>query len=488
MARARCCAGRQAPSRPVTAWAVLKDAWRQRRTLGDARRSRERAAFLPAILEIQETPPNPLARWLAWSLLALVVLAVLWACFGRVNIVASAEGKIIPSSRVKQIQPLEKGVVKAILVHEGEYVVAGQALIELDTTLSTADTNRLQAERHGSALHLAVKRALLAQIDAAAGPEPSPEPGRDHLALALPAAASRDETRLYRDLLWQQWRQYRAQHQALHSSLRKTRAEQAVSREVIGKLEQILPIVTRRARSLDTLRRQRFAAENEYLLAEQERIQNRQDLAAERARAQQLLAAESEVREQINAHVTGTSGALLVEIADLQQRLAVLDEELVKARDRDTRHRLLAPVAGRVQELAVSTVGGVVTPAQPLMLLVPDEEQLEVEVFLRNKDIGFVREAMPAEIKIHTFPFTRYGVIEARVSTISNDAIVDEQQGLVYSMHLTMAKNTMDVKGRAVKLMPGMAVTAEVKTGKRRVIEFFLTPLLRAKNESIREP
>ena len=194
------------------------------------------------------------------------------------------------------------------------------------------------------------------------------------------------------------------------------------------------------------------------------------------------------MREHINAHVTGASGASLAEIADLRQRLAALDEELVKARDRDTRHRLSAPVAGRVQELAVSTVGGVVTPAQHLMLLVPDEEQLEVEVFLHNKDIGFVREAMPAEIKIHTFPFTRYGVIDAQVSTISNDAIVDDQRGLVYSMHLTMAKNTMAVKGKEVKLMPGMAVTAEVKTGKRRVIQFFLAPLLKAGKESIREP
>ena len=111
-----------------------------------------------------------------------------------------------------------------------------------------------------------------------------------------------------------------------------------------------------------------------------------------------------------------------------------------------------------------------------------------MEVFLHNKDIGFVREAMPAEIKIHTFPFTRYGVIDAQVSTISNDAIPDEQRGLVYSMHLTMAKNTMAVKGKEVRLMPGMAVTAEVKTGKRRVIQFFLAPLLKAGKESIREP
>ena len=480
------CAERQGAPR-VNAWAVLKDAWHNRHQLGDGKRSRELAAFLPAALEVQETPPNPLARWLAWSLLALVVLAVLWACLGRVNIVASAEGKILPGSRVKRIQPLEKGVVRAILVQEGDYVISGQALIELDTTLTAADKNRLQSELHGSVLQLAVKRALLAQIGAA-GPGAPPEPGRERLALTLPAAASREETRLYRDLLWQQWRQYRSQYQTLHSSLRKIRAEQAVSVEITGKLEQILPIVTKRARNLEKLHRQHFVAENDYLQAEQARIQNQQDLAAEKQRRKQLLAAESEVREQINAHIAGASGTLLAEIAELQQRIAALEEELVKARDRNERHLLSAPVAGRVQELAVNTVGGVVTAAQQLMLVVPDDEQLEVEVFVQNKDIGFVREDMPAEIKIHTFPFTRYGVIDAQVATISNDAVVDEQQGLIYSMHLRLAKNTIVVKGKEVNLMPGMAVTAEIKTGKRRVIQFFLAPLLRAKSESIREP
>jgi len=122
-----------------------------------------------------------------------------------------------------------------------------------------------------------------------------------------------------------------------------------------------------------------------------------------------------------------------------------------------------------------------------LMLIIPDEEQLEVEVFLENKDVGFVHKAMPAEIKVHTFPFTKYGVIDAEVSNISNDAIVDEQRGLVYSMQLRMAKNTIDVNGKVVRLMPGMAVTAEVTTGDRRLIEFFLAPLLRARSESIRE-
>ena len=478
----------------MSAVAVFKDAWQNRHQLGDNMQSQELAAFLPAALEIQETPPNPLTRWLAWSLSVLVLIAIVWACFGQVNIVASAEGKIIPSSRVKQIQPLEKGVVKAILVNEGDYVTQGQALVELDTTLTSADKNRLQSELHTTTLNLAVNQALLAQIEATTNASVSnknarqqPSLRRDQLTLNLPASTSDQETKLYQHLLWQQWQQYWSQYQSLQSSLRKTQAEQAASKEVISKLEQTLPIVTKRATILENLHQKDFVSETDYLQAEQERIQNQQDLAAEKQRYQQLKAAESEVREQINTHIAQTSGTLLTQIADQQRQIAALDEELIKATDLNDKQILYVPVTGRVQELAINTVGGVVTEAQQLMLVIPDEEQLEVEVFLENKDIGFVHEDMPAEVKIHTFPFTKYGVIDAEVSNVSNDAIVDEQRGLIYNMQLRMAKNTIAVNGKDVNLMPGMAVTAEVETGKRRIIEFFLAPLLRARSESIRE-
>nr|VFK19808.1 MAG: hemolysin D [Candidatus Kentron sp. LFY] len=472
----------------MSAWALLKDAWKNRDKMGDAKQSRELAAFLPPALEIQESPPNPLARWLAWSLLALVLIAIGWAILGRVNVVASAEGKIIPSSRVKQVQPLEKGVVKAILVNEGEYVTQGQSLIELDATLTSADQNRLQTELHSTEWNLAVNRALLTQIERATAGQGNQKPIQRHqLSLTAPSSTTTRERRLYRHLLWQAWRQYWSQYQSLQGNLRKTQAQQAVSREIITKLEQTLPIVTKRARMLQKLHKKSFASEADYLEAEQERIQTRQDLAAEKQRQKELLAAESEAREQINAHIAQSSTTLLTQITDQQRKMAALREELIKATDRNDKQILHAPVAGRVQELAINTVGGVVTEAQQLLLIVPDEEQLEVEVFLENKDIGFVREAMPAEIKIHTFPFTKYGVIDAEITNVSDDAILDEQRGLLYRMQLRMVKNTIRINGKAVKLQPGMAVTAEVRTGKRRIIEFFLAPLLRAKSESIRE-
>lgn len=472
----------------MSAIATFKDAWQNRHKLGDKKQTCELAAFLPAALEIQETPPNPLTRWLAWSMLILVLTAIVWASLGHVNIVASAEGKIIPSSRVKQIQPLEKGMIKAILVAEGDYVTQGQPLIELDTTLTSADRNRLQSELHSTILNLTINKALLGQIEIASQQANKQYTlNRDNILLDLPASATAQEIQLYKHLLWQQWQQYWSQYQSLQSNLRKTQAEQAASTEVISKLQQTLPIVIKRMEKLESLYKKQFIPETDYLQAQQESILNKQDLAAEKQRHQQLQAAESEVREQIKTHVAQSSGALLTQIADQQRQIAALNEELKKATDLNDKQVLSAPVSGRVQELATNTVGGIVTEAQQLMLIIPDEEQLEVEVFLQNKDIGFVHEKMAAEIKIHTFPFTQYGVIDAEISNISNDAIVDEQKGLIYGMQLRMAKNTINVKGKEINLMPGMAVTAEVKTGKRRIIEFFLAPLLRARSESIRE-
>jgi len=460
---------------------VLTDAWQNRHAMGDSNKTRELAAFLPAALEIQEAPPHPIAKWLARSLIVLLVIAIIWACVGEINIVASAEGKIIPSNRVKQIQPLEKSVVKKILIHEGEHVEKGQALIELDSTLTGADKKRLTYERHSAAMQLALKQALLKRLSL---PPQSPV---EQSTLVLPAGTNETDQVLYQQLLIQQWQEYESQRSSLNNTLRKTRYEQAASQEIIKKLEQTLPIIKKRAQKLQKLHEKNYVSETEYLELEQQRIEQRQDLAAERQRLNQLKEAESEVKHQLQTLTAQTTSQTLQDMAEVQRQIASLDEELTKATDLNNKQILYAPVAGQVQELAINTVGGVVTEAQQLMLIVPSEEQLEVEVFLENKDIGFVHEGMPAELKIHTFPFTKYGVIDGEVTTVSDDATVDEQRGLIYGMHLLMKKNTIWVDNKEVRLMPGMAVTAEVKTGTRRIIEFFLAPLLRHGSESLRE-
>ncbi len=484
--------------------AVFKDAWVNREKLGESHKTRELAAFLPAALEIQEAPPNPLLRWLSRALLLLIVLALIWAYFGHINIVASAEGKIIPSNRVKQIQPLEKGMVKSLFVKEGQLVEKGQPLIALDATVNQADTNSLVSEQQRTALRLAVNQAFLALLERNAEAVKLSEPAlavtksnkKSFAATALALQMQKIswqqppsdmDIQLHQHLLQQKWLEYQSKLRSLHSVFAQNSAEQATVGEVIKKLEQILPVVNRRLRLLKKMQREKLVAETEYLQSVQDQIQIKQDLAAEKQRLVQLQETVTDIKQQINLHNAQSASTVLMEITEQHRQLASITQELVKVRDNSAKQVIYAPVAGRVQELAINTIGGVVTEAQQLMLIVPLDKTLEAEVFLENKDSGFVFNEMSAEIKVHTFPFTKYGVIDAVISNVSTDAIVDEKQGLIYKMQLKLAENQILVNGKMVNLVPGMSVTAEVQIGERRIIEFFLAPLLKGKQEALRE-
>ncbi|MEN0036678.1 MAG: HlyD family type I secretion periplasmic adaptor subunit [Cellvibrio sp.] len=474
----------------------LLDAWRERAKLGDGSKHQNLSEFMPAALELQESPPNPLVRWLAWVLITLFVLALIWAILGKVDVVSSAEGKIIPSSRVKQIQPLSKGFVKAIHIREGQYVNKGDPLIELDRTITAADQSRMQQELHNASLNLAGAEALQSFLTNGTNVKTKADVQQKSLPtmatdiqLKVHAAIKPTETEilLHQQKTWEQWQQYLAQLSSLHSGLKKVQSEKVANQETIKKLEQTLPMITKRADALESLYAKNMASEAEYLEVEQQRIERVQDLAAQQQMQQQLSAAINEAQQQINALKADTLGKLLTQIADSRNQIATISEELVKATDMNDKQVLYAPVSGYVQQLAINTIGGIVTEAQELMIIVPEEETLEVQVMLGNQDVGFVQKDMAAEIKVHTFPFTKYGLIDATVTHISDDAIIDEKLGLVYTMHLKMHKSTIRVEAKDVKLIPGMAVTAEVKTTQRRVIEYFLSPLLRYKQESIRE-
>jgi hemolysin D len=463
----------------------LKDAWVNRHKLGDSGKSQALNAFLPAALEIEATPPNPLTQWLARSIVVLLLIFVLWALIGKVNVVASAQGKILPGSRVKVVQPLEKGVIKKIFINEGESVTQGQALIELDATRTGADEKRLDSELLNARMALAVNEALLKRLNSKQGKGNDVEKSQfDEIPWSGEVG---DEQSHFKTLLQEKWLQYQSRIAALINAREAADAEYEATKIEIGKLKKTLPIITKRAEITKGLYEKKYASEIEYLELEQTRIEQAHRLSAEKQHLSQLQAAQNQAQRQIDTLHAETKASVLTEITEYRREITALQEELVKARDINQRQILYAPVSGQVQELAVNTEGGVVTEAEPLMKIVPDEAFLVVEVFLENKDIGFVEKAMPAEVKIHTFPFTKYGVIEAEVENISDDAIYDEKRGFTYSMLLAMKEKTIAVEGREVQLMPGMEVTAEIKTGERRLIEYFLAPLLRHGKESLRE-
>lgn len=456
--------------------AVFRHVWRERKRLDPHPRLPHEAQFLPAALELRETPVSPAPRLAMWLLVAFAVIALLWAVFGRVDVVATAQGKIVPGDRTKVVQPFETATVKAIHVADGQAVKAGDVLIELDPTNAAADSTRLANDLATVRLQAARARAMLGAIASGRAPVLGAVPDID-------AGRRVQEQRI----LDGQYLEYRAKLSRIDADNARREAELASTKEIVAKLEQTAPIAKRRAQDFKNLVDQKFVSEHGYLDKEQLRIEQEGDLAAQRSRLNELAAALQEGRSQRTALIAETRRAALDSLNEGEQKAAAAAQELIKAETRGRLMTLAAPVDGTIQQLAVHTVGGVVTPAQPLMMVVPKDEPIEVEAYVENRDIGFVNPGQDAVVKIETFPFTKYGTIDASVIHVSNDAVSDEKRGLIFPARVSLARSSIPVENKIVNLSPGMAVTVEVKTAQRRVIEYFLSPLLQYKDESLRE-
>ncbi len=442
-------------------------------------------AFMPAALEVQETPPSPIGRAIIWVIVLLFVIAVAWATIGKMDVVAVAQGKIIPSGRVKTIQPLEIGKVKAIHVQEGQSVSAGEPLITLDSTATQADADRLQQQLSTAKAQQARQQLFHQLLEQKSFSDHWQSQIQEQLKNKISTTANAIAAQ--HRLLVEQINEYLYRRETLDNELIKRQAERQRAQATMTKLERTLPLISERTQSLEKLMQKQMVARYQYLELEQERIDQEQDLLALQAQYRELGAAIKTVQAQLNTLKAEVQKNNLAELNETSQQIAALEQELIKAQQRNRQQIITSPIAGEVQQLAVHTIGGVVTPAQELMLIVPKESLLEVEALILNKDIGFVEEGQIAEVKIDTFNFTKYGTIDAEIIHLSNDAISDENLGLVYMAKVLIEKTQMQINQRLVNLSPGMSVTVEVKTGKRRIIEYFLSPLLRYKQESIRE-
>lgn len=441
--------------------------------------------FLPAALEIQESPPSPIGRMVVWSLVLLVVIAIGWATIGEVDVVATAQGKIITAGHSKIIQPLEIGVVKAIHVKEGQRVNKGDILIELDATSSGADKQRIEEELLDARMDKQ-RLSIAATYKAQKKNEEISSLVEQLTFNDMPNIAS-EEKNLQRQILKSQLEEHQARLQSVKASITQRQAELGVTKTTIKKLQSTLPIITERAESLKELLAKNLAPRHSYLELEQQRIEQQFDLASLSEKTKELVAAIDGAKKQKAAVQAEFTNNTMTELAESNRKIAVLSQELNKAEQRYTLQKLTAPVSGVVQQLDIHTIGGVVTPAQAMMLIVPEDSPLEVEAWVANKDIGFVNEGQVAEIKIETFPFTKYGIIDGEMITLSSDAIADEQFGLIYRATVQMKKSVIQVGDKFVNLVPGMAVTVEVKTGKRKIIDYFLSPLMEYVDESVTE-
>jgi len=465
----------------MSAWQVFKAAWsaESRRRTQQPKRGRDERAFMPAAIEIMETPARPAGRAILFLIVAFFAAGVLWATFGEIDIHATAQGRIVPAGRVKLIEPLETATVSAIHVREGDRVAAGDLLIELDPTEASADKDRLSQELMAARTELARLEAQILAVETNLEPVDA--------AYEPPADADPAFREGQRQLLVSAVVHLRAELSAIDAQIGQRRAERDSAVKRHGRQAEMVRTIAElgqqqrtlldrgsgsRARYLETLQR---LHEEEANLAQAEGTWRQAEAA--------IVALERQAAERRAAFLAEATGRR----EEARTRAGSLNEELKKAVRRDERTQLKAPVDGTVLQLAVHTVGSVVSSGEQLMIIVPTDAGLEVEAMVLNRDKGFVVAGDPAEIKLEAFPFTKYGTIAGAVQLVSNDAVENETFGLVFPARISLDSEMIHADGRDVPLSPGMSVTAEVKTGQRKVIEYLLAPLLRYRDEAIRE-
>ena len=448
--------------------AVIRAAWDARHELAGPQRLADEAAFLPAALSLQETPVHPAPRRAMWAIMALFVIALAWSIFGQVDVVAVAQGRIMVADNTKLIQPLEPAVVKAIKVRDGERVRQGQVLIELDATGAVADRRSAQEQLAAVQSEALRSDTLLQALQTGQPPHPK--------------ADVQTEAQLRAE-----WTDIAAKRAKLDAEQLHREAELHTAQAALDKLRSMLPLVRQRESDFKALSQEGFVAGHAEQDRTRERVELERDLATQQARVQEAQAALAESRNGKSAYLAETQRQLNDRLAHARLKTAQLQQETAKTERREQLTRLVAPVNGTVQQLAVHTTGGVVTAAQPLMVIVPDDAEVTAEVVIDNKDVGFVREGQVAEVKLDTFPFTRYGTVLAKVQTLAADAVNDEKRGPIFPATLVLASNTINVDGKRIRLGPGMNLSAEIKTGRRRVIEYLLNPVQQTVNESLKE-
>jgi hemolysin D len=460
----------------------------------EIRRREAEIAFLPAALEIAETPASPVGRAIGGSIVAIFCVALLWASLGSVDIVTTSTGKIVPGGRTKLVQPFETGVVRAIHVRDGQTVKAGDVLIELDPTMTSADEERQKSDLAGAELDVARLQAALAEDPLA--------------AFHPPEGASSAQIEMHRQFLISERGEQDAKLSEIVRQQSQKEAERATTSANVAKIQATIPVLQERVDMHKTLLEKGLASRVIYLTELQDLIGLQQDIVVQQSRLRESDAAIALLKGTREKTALEYRRAVYDALSKAQQKAASLAQDVIKAEQRTKLQRLAAPVDGVVQQLAVHTVGGVVTPAQALAVVVPTETPLEIEAMVSNRDIGFVHSGQKAEIKVDTFNFTRYGLLHGEVLGVSSDAITratqqnapndrtagaatsssePKGQELEYAARVSLDRTDMQVDEKLVKLGPGMAVTVEIKTGSRRLISYLLSPLAKYQGEALRE-
>ena len=443
--------------------------------------------FLPAAVEILETPASPVGRTVSYTIVSLFVIAIAWAWFGKIDIEAVAQGRIIPKGQVKVVQTLETGKIEELLVHEGEHVSKGQPLVKLDPTESEVDVKQVRADLTSARLNALRLSKLLAVLDDASVYTVDYQKALKEIYPKQLQQATKPQLQLQQRLLTRDLETYRSTLSSQQAQEARQKATIKAIHAEITRLETLKPLFDEQEEAIHSLLQKGHISHIEWLSSKEQQVETSQNLLVQKNRLLEAQAALIAVKDEGKRVDQEFRRERLGQLQQFQTEARSSELTLTVVREREQNRYLLAPADGTVQQLQVHTVGAVVEEAQTLMVIVPDDAILEVEAMVLNKDIGFLDEGQHAEIKIESFPYTRYGLVEGEVRHLSRDSVEQENIGRIYPMRITLNTTRILVDDHWEPLQPGMAVTTEIKIGKRRVLEYFLAPFLRYQDEALKE-
>ena len=435
--------------------------------------------FVPEIIRVQQQPPSPLPRAILYSLLTLFSGVLVWACLGRLDVVAVAQGKLVPQSFVKIVQPAESGIVREILVKEGDAVKEGQVLLRMDSRYSEADGRTLQVEQHRRSLQL---RRIEAELSGAALQRKTDDPAGIYSQTEAQLQARRQA---YLDGL-----------AAEQATLQKARHDLMSAIEIENKLRKSVPIHKDQAESWDKLAKEGFAGRLMALERQRTYIESEQDLRVQSQNVASLRALIAQSEKRVAQITSNYRQQLQNERVEAEAVYYRLQQDRDKQQHRHSYLELKAPQDGTVKDLATHTPGTVVAPGTILLTLVPLQEPLVAEVWIGNIDAGFVQDNRKARVKIAAYPFQKYGILDGVVKQISADSqdrsdasnpTAKPMQEAAYRALISLNNEYLESQGQRLRLMPGMLVNAEIHLGTRSVIEYLLSPVQKVAHEAGRE-
>ena len=430
--------------------------------------TKDRHEFKPLLIELEDSPTSPLARWLLWTLVMFMLLIVLWLYFGKVDVVVSGEGKVIPSGEIKVVQPIEAGVIRKILVREGQLVKKNQPLMEIDRTVT--ETNLDSKESNAKLLNIEIRRlqALISNTRV----DFSQFNDIDKLVVKTQESLFnmiRESHRKEIELIKEQILQVKEQINSKKSDLYRIKQLYVRAIDKEKKLLKVLDLISNKDYE---------AIQNQVLEYKEQKNMKSHEIDA-------LNSKLIELKKQIVLREKEYKSKLLQELTEKRKELTVLNAEIQSIKFQNTKQVIKSPVDGYIGKLLIHTEGGVVTPAEKLMTIVPKNAPLIFKATVLNQDIGFIKKDMNVSVKVNTFNFQKYGLIHGKVIHVSDDAIENEQLGPVYEVLIKPEKYYLEYRGEKFYIQSGMSITAEMKVGKRRVINFFIYPLIKYLDEGM---